>query len=281
MNGASSGSMQYVKIEFAGRQVNVDDELAGLALQGVGNGTVIENIHIHRSAGDGIEFFGGRVNARWLIMTGVQGDSLDWTFGWQGRVQYVIAQHYVGSAEYGVSGQNNGESARGDATPRSDPILSNLTLVGSADSDGAIQLSEGTGGQIWNAVATNFTAPALDIDDRETFVHAQQARLNLTVAHSVLCNSTNFADDGEAFAVGNFYSQGTAFGSVNNTALMPPCTLGFSTDLTSATTPNFVPAPVEVLEMGQTPADPFFTATTFRGAIAPGDAMPWYAWTSF
>ena len=42
------------------------------------------------NADDGVEFFGGTVDVKFVLVTGVGDDSLDWTDGWQGSAQYDI-----------------------------------------------------------------------------------------------------------------------------------------------------------------------------------------------
>ena len=89
-----SGVLKYVRVEFAGTLVSPDNELNGIAFQGVGAGTEIDFVQVHMNADDGVEFFGGTVNARHMVLTGIGDDSLDWTDGWQGNAQFLVAQQY-------------------------------------------------------------------------------------------------------------------------------------------------------------------------------------------
>ena len=43
--------------------------------------------------------FGGTVNAKHLVCTGTGDDGLDWTFGWTGKVQFVVAQQHDDAGE--------------------------------------------------------------------------------------------------------------------------------------------------------------------------------------
>ena len=67
------------------------DEIQGLTANGIGSGTVIENLQIHNSRDDGVEVFGGTVNMKRLVLTGNADDSLDTDIGYRGSVQYVVA----------------------------------------------------------------------------------------------------------------------------------------------------------------------------------------------
>ena len=292
----SSGTMRYVVIAYGGNRVNATDELNGLALQGVGSGTTIEHIHIHKSGDDGIEFFGGTVNAKWLIITGIGDDSIDWTFGWRGNLQYAVVQQHPDASDNGIEADNDGrDTGNPDGTPRSNPILSNLTMIGSPGSDSSdigMLLRAGTGGQIWSSVVAEFNDAGLDVDDMATFTNATAAAGNLAVAYNTLCNATNFKEDGDGtFTIADFYADaGGMFGSVNNRTSPQPCVnLGFNrAALLNITAPNFVPTATAgmaggALEGGQAPSNAFFEPTTYRGAVEPGimPANAWYAWADF
>ena len=82
--------LRYVRVEFAGIRFNDQDELNGIALQGVGAGTQLDHLQIHYNQDDGIEFFGGTANAKYVLITDANDDSLDWTFGWQGKLQHFV-----------------------------------------------------------------------------------------------------------------------------------------------------------------------------------------------
>lgn len=152
VNDDDSGSMTYVQIRYAGDIITETDELNSLALQGVGSSTNIDFINIHNGADDGVEFYGGAVNARHLVLTGMDDDAIDWTLGWSGNLQHAVVKMTT-------SGDNCIEAdtleANNVATPRSIPTLSNLTCIGSTGMKGsshAFELKEGTGMKLYNAV---------------------------------------------------------------------------------------------------------------------------------
>lgn len=163
----NSGTLRYVRVEYAGIQFSEENELNGIAFQGVGSGTTVEYIQVHMNADDGVEFFGGNVNAKYIVLTGIGDDSLDWTFGWQGMAQFVVARQYTDGGDQGIEADNYDEN--NDATPRSNPTLSNLTLIGHGDSDIGMLLREGTAASISNVVVTGFGEACLSIDQDATF----------------------------------------------------------------------------------------------------------------
>ena len=70
-----SGVLRYVVVKYAGSLVDPENELNGIAFQGVGNGTVVDYVQVHNNSDDGIECFGGTVNLKHVILTGNGDDS--------------------------------------------------------------------------------------------------------------------------------------------------------------------------------------------------------------
>ena len=148
----NSGSMTYVQIRYAGYPITADDELNTISLHAVGSGTTLDYIHSHNGADDGIEFYGGTVNAKHILITGQDDDALDWTNGWTGNLQHVVIKHTT-SGDNCIEADNLG--ANPIATPRSNPTISNLTCITSTtqkSSGHAFELKAGTAMQMYNAV---------------------------------------------------------------------------------------------------------------------------------
>ncbi len=146
----NSGILKYVRVEFAGREISPDNELNGIAFQGVGSGTTVDYIQVHRNKDDGIEFFGGTVNVKHVYITGCADDQFDWTDGWRGKGQFWVCQQYGDDADRGIEADNNAEN--NIAIPRSSPTIYNITLVGDIEgpeSGIGIMLREGTEAKIY------------------------------------------------------------------------------------------------------------------------------------
>ena len=86
----NSGSLKYVSIRHGGAELSQGDEINGLTLGGVGTGTTIEHIEVFANSDDGIEFFGGTVNAKYLTVSFCGDDGLDFDEGYNGQLQYVL-----------------------------------------------------------------------------------------------------------------------------------------------------------------------------------------------
>lgn len=141
-----------MQIRYAGFAITADDELNTLSLQGVGSGTILDYIHSHNGTDDGIEFYGGTVNAKHILITGQGDDALDWTAGWTGKLQHVLVKH-TNDGDNCIEADNL--SGNNVATPRSNPTVSNMTCITSntqSDKGHAIELKAGTGGQMFNMV---------------------------------------------------------------------------------------------------------------------------------
>ena len=85
-----SGILNYLVVKYAGFEIAPDNELNGVTFGGAGSGTTIEYLQVHKNADDGVEFFGGNVDVKYLVLTDVQDDSIDWDNVYQGRIQYVV-----------------------------------------------------------------------------------------------------------------------------------------------------------------------------------------------
>ena len=165
----SSGRLSYVRLEFAGIRFSEQNELNGIAFQGVGRGTQIDHIQVHRNQDDGVEFFGGTADAKYLLMTGCHDDSLDWTDGWTGRVQYFAAVQFANDEQdQGIEADNLEDDQ--DALPRSSPDIRNATFIGDAITSAPLATDEGNlirlGTQVTmnNAVIAHFTNFGVNID---------------------------------------------------------------------------------------------------------------------
>jgi hypothetical protein len=172
----NSGSMQYVRIEFAGFEVAPNNELNCLTMNALGTGTSISYIQAHRGSDDLFEWFGGAVDNKYLLGTHGQDDGLDFQMGYRGRVQFaVVQQRALTGADKAIEGDNN-EFNHANALCRSNPTFSNLTLIGTRTTDGqataigggGIHFRRGARGQVLNSIVQGFRNCAFDFDDAET-----------------------------------------------------------------------------------------------------------------
>ena len=82
----NSGTISYVSIRHGGAEIGEGNEINGLTLGGVGSGTTISNIEVIANVDDGIEFFGGTVDASNLLVWGQGDDGIDIDQAYSGTI---------------------------------------------------------------------------------------------------------------------------------------------------------------------------------------------------
>ena len=259
----SSGVLRYVRIEYAGIEFSPDNELNGIALQGVGSGTIIEYVQVHMNQDDGIEMYGGTVNLKYVLITGARDDSFDWTDGWTGKGQFWVAQQYGDDADNGF--ENDNSSKNNEATPRSSPAIYNVTLVGDPvegeKGDNGLLIREGAAGIYANFIVTGFKKVGLDINTAST--HKQADDGNLVVKNSIFFSNgkTNFGDEkGDD----GFDEAGWAKG-LDNYEVDP-----ILTDPFNKNNPDFSSGATGVTPASP-PSDGFFDPVNFIGGVSPSN----------
>ncbi|WP_019037664.1 hypothetical protein [Psychroflexus tropicus] len=85
----SSGNIEYISIRHGGANIGEGNEINGLTLGGVGAGTTINHIEVIANLDDGVEFFGGTVDASNIIVWGVGDDSVDIDQAYSGTISNV------------------------------------------------------------------------------------------------------------------------------------------------------------------------------------------------
>ncbi len=168
-----SGSVEYLIIAESGFEFRSDQEVQGLTVEGVGSGTHIDYLEVFGSEDDGIEWFGGTVSAKHVIINDVDDDGLDMDEGWRGTLQYAIV--YIGSENGDQGIESDGNGSMEDVEPWTAPILANLTILGNTGKQdkqtAAVKHREGFGGRVYRSVYTDFDAPfergCIDIDDEQ------------------------------------------------------------------------------------------------------------------
>ena len=158
----NSGTLEYVRIEYAGGAIDGNAELNGLSMYAVGSGTTVDFVQIYEGSDDGVEFFGGTVNASHIAVVNAEDDSIDWTEGYTGTLTDVYVQHGVSHDKaFECDGYNTDFS--NETGTYSAPNVNNVTVIGADDGSEAIRLRAGTQGLFTNVVVTDFDE-AFDLD---------------------------------------------------------------------------------------------------------------------
>lgn len=278
----SSGVMRYVRVEFSGVEFSPDNELNGIAFQGVGRGSVFEYLQAHMSRDDGMEWFGGNPDLKHLVISNAADDAFDWTFGFSGRVQFVAVTQRGDDADNGIEADNNEFS--NNALPRSHPQLYNFTLCGDPDrNEGgegprAVIFRRGTAFTFRNFLVTGFKTTGIQVETTNTATTTPINNGTSQMGAGVIWNIPTPLHS----SVTPFVTSGR-FPNVLTNVDPGVSTTGCSTH----EAPNFQPSSAATLAGGQLepiapPEDGFFERTTYIGAVAPAPEDDWTkGWTSY
>ena len=218
----NSGVLKYVRVEYTGYAFDEEHEANGMTFYGVGNGTIIENCEAYHGSDDGFEFFGGSVNVKNMVVVNCSDDSFDWTEGWNGKGENLVAyQESASTLGYDcdclIEADNNENNY--SATPVSHPVLKNLILVGNGGSKQGIRLRRGTEVEITSAKVSG-KGKTMAVESAETENALLNGKSKLThVSISGTLDSKEGIYTNEAFvAAGNETEQSFNYTSLNDIA---------------------------------------------------------------
>jgi len=128
----NSGALQYVRIEFSGVEYATDNEINGLTLGGVGSGTTIDHIQVSYCGDDSYEWFGGSVNAKYLVAYRGWDDEFDTDNGYSGKLQFLVGLRDPNVADKSKSNgfESDNDAAGSNNEPFTNPTFSNVSLFG-------------------------------------------------------------------------------------------------------------------------------------------------------
>lgn len=242
----NSGTLRYVRLEYTGFALDEEHEANGISFYGVGNGTTVEYCQAYKGSDDGFEFFGGSVNVRNMVATSCSDDSFDWTEGWNGKAQFLVAyQENESTLGYDcdclMECDNNGDNNQ--ATPVAHPVIANVTLIGNDGDAQGVRLREGTEVELYNAIITGKALPlTVESAGTENALADGTSVLEYVALGGVLNSNENiYTNDMFAAAAGNLTDQ----------------TFSFTNDY------------VGTVDGGKDlSADSFFTQTDYKGAVS-------------
>jgi hypothetical protein len=309
-NASNSGTMRYVRIEFAGYDVSggAGQELNALSMYAVGRGTTLEYVQTMSGLDDSFEWWGGAVDGRYLVSYESGDDHFDWSEGYVGRNQFLIALQTqrltpapgagtFSSDPRGFEGDGCDPavsgctlSTTGASTPYSMPVFANFTLIGPGnlagfpnDGNGGTW-RRGTGGQFHNGIMGRYKGTAINIRDAWSDTLLSQ-RDSLNIAGLILAQNTANYDTTSNFGqAAKFASDGhSAYGAT----VAVDTLLGISLNPAGLDwTPKAgSPATTGGVNVGAARVTGYFGGTwantTYRGAADPSGAKWWQGWTQY
>lgn len=304
----NSGTLQYVRIEWAGYAFQPDKEINSLTLAAVGSGTTIDHVEVAYAKDDAFEWFGGTVNAKYLIAYKTQDDDFDTDNGYNGKVQFglIIRDSLIADISNSEAFESDNNASGTTTAPKTTAVFSNITAIGpratltnigSALFRGGTHIRRHTGISIFNSIimgwprgveidATTGTSTALNIEDSTLRLR------NITLAGNTV--NTRFSGTAGATITNdaafttwftNTYYNNDILVNASDAKLIQPF---------NYTAPDPTPfggsnGNQKILTGGgftdaKFSGDTFFDKTvTFRGGVAPAGELAswWKGWTKF
>ena len=260
----NAGILKYVSIRHGGTDISSNNEINGLTLAGVGAETTIEFIEVFANKDDGIEWFGGTVNTKNIVVAYCGDDAFDYDEGWRGMNQYWFVFQDA-AADNG--GEHDGGTDPETAMPYATPVIYNATFSGSGENR-ALRFRDNAGGEYHNSIFVNY-AEGIEIEnlDSEQDSYKQFLDGNLAFTNNVLWNVP--VEDIFIIKNGTEAEQADAdsyFANNGNTTATNPALV------------NMVPT--GAIGTGATPTNAFFDQVNYKGAFDPAASEAWLAnWT--
>ncbi|MEO7965828.1 MAG: hypothetical protein ABIT38_18105 [Gemmatimonadaceae bacterium] len=313
----NSGTLQYVRVEFAGYATLVDQEFNAFTFAAVGSGTRVSYTEALAGLDDSYEFFGGGFDIDHIVAFETADDMFDMSEGWSGRMQYLIGYNSVqltprtGAGFYSVDIEgieNDGCNGTGcdlgfNSTPFTTPLVSNFTLIGcgnvacSGTGGGyGMMLRRGTGGYYVNGVISRFPRAGVSLRDAATYTRAGSAAVPDPATSDLVVSNVLFSEVPNVFQAtsatqfafdlaGNSLTSSAATTQSLFTTL--PATGAVPTDISSF---DFTPVAGSAIATGglatftgriATKGGTTVAGTAYLGAVAPGGAKWWQGWTVY
>ena len=193
------GTMRYVRVEYAGSILAPNSEVNSITWGACGSNTVADHLQTIYGLDDAFEWFGGTVNAKYLVGGLANDDFVDFQLGYTGKIQFgLMYQSPDAKGNRGLEGDNS--EFDNAAVPSSNPTIFNITFIGSGtagsdegDNVPGLFLRRGARATINNTVVARFWAPGVSISDATT---QAQADLGNVKMDGILLFNNNIAQQG-------------------------------------------------------------------------------------
>jgi len=185
----SSGAVSYLQLRYGGYVLASTKEINGLTLYGVGRGTKIDHVEVYNNIDDSFEWFGGTVNAKYLVAWGAGDDIFDSDTGFRGKNQFLFGVQRdmggtgveSGASDKGMEMDGFEKNVNGAAYLYSASLWANVTLIGmeytscqyyksgyrtDSNRNVALSIRDNASPRIYNSVFMDFGAVATLIENR-------------------------------------------------------------------------------------------------------------------
>ncbi|MEO8621801.1 MAG: fibronectin type III domain-containing protein [bacterium] len=313
----NSGTLSYVRVEFAGFAPLQDNEFNAFTFAAIGSGTRASYLEALNGLDDSYEFFGGGFDLDHLVAFETADDILDMSEGFSGRIQFVVAQNTVqltprtGAGGYSVDLEgieNDGCNGTGcdngfDQQPYTIPLVANFTLIGcgqqscmGASGGHGMMLRRGTGGYYVNGVIARWTADGVSLRDAVTYTRAG-ATATPSVNADLQIRNVFFAETNGNLFQATSATQNSLDATANALTLSTATAASLFTAIpavgsapTSIAAFDFTPAAGSPIATGGlnafsgailAKAGTFVTPTAYQGGVAPNGPKWFQGWTNY
>jgi hypothetical protein len=295
----NSGSLKYVRVEYAGVPINPNQEVNSFTFGSVGSATQMEYLQASFGNDDSFEWFGGTVNGKYLVAWKGWDDDFDIDFGYRGNLQFIVGVRgnllADQSGSNGFEVDNNGQGTL--VEPFTSATISNASLIGpkidpttqiSNNFQNGMHLRRSNKLKVYNALVVGYpNGIFIDGTSTQQFAASGDLVLNRVVVAGVsgwgsnsfgagagnpngfAVRDVNTASPAVAITIGNEAPSAWFLKQPGNKILTTYANLGLNSAIFTAT-PNFLinaGASESLATGGQVPAGSFFTAADYIGAF--------------
>jgi len=315
----NSGTLSYVRVEFAGFAPAPDQELNSFTFAAVGSGTRISYLQSMAGLDDSYEFFGGGLVGDHLVSYESGDDHFDMSEGFRGKLQYLIAFQSTqltprtgsGSLASDPEGiENDGCNGSGcdlgfNSAPFTIPVIANFTLVGTGDAATSgtagglgMMVRRGTGGYYVNGVIARYPRGGVSLRDADTYTRAGATPITDLATADLAIKNVLFTENATIFQGANGTNVQNSLdlagnSLVSSTTATAALFTAFPATVSATTTAaafDWTPAAASPITAGglatftgklATAAGTTIAGTAYVGAAQPGGTKWWQGWTIY
>ena len=312
----NSGVLSYVRVEFAGVEYSTDNEINGITFGSVGSGTKVDHVQVSYSGDDSFEWFGGSVNAKYLVAYRGWDDDFDTDNGFSGKIQFALGLRDPKIADKSASNgfESDNNSSGSTAEPYTSTVFANVSLFGPVSNPASYTEQGGTNGSptdarfqaalhlrrntqlsIYNSLIAAYPIGLIIEDNGRGTAQTWATEGKLNVTNCVMAgmvknfqdkqNNNPILDPSDLGTFANGYFNRTGSGNRAYTTLSE---LKFTGDALDLTNPGMFPKSDSPLATGATWTDAKvssgFDKVSYIGAFGPTEtaANNWTTgWTNF
>ena len=212
--------LKYLRVEYAGAQLDASKKFNAISFYGVGAFTTFTYVQVIHSLGNNFKFIGGTINPKWIVSTDTNENGFHITDGWNGEGD---SWYITNTDKAGIKIGNN--SAIQDLSPITMGTLQNISILGPV-TEGAIHYTNGGAITTFNNIYTSGLDLGINVSGQAA---ASQIDLN-----NLTINNIQFSNPSVGFSPTNYTGTNTTFYTefenigAGNAAELPSWAIGWT-----------------------------------------------------